>query len=216
VFIGFIDEDGGGSGLQVNLKGPFCFLGMTFLDKKCGCRNSYEVSVGSCITNPFVFLSYPALLLSYKDPMCLLHSRNREVVQYFCHFVPFFQDVMIEIIEANFHLGSRVDTGVLCLSYSGGHVWTGIGEGDRNTKKIHRKAAWRAKKNKIKMLKENGQFTVDGKEIEWTATSYCKKLYSKDPNVCPIKLLELLPAARRDYAGVERRLLSHFLGPRNL
>jgi hypothetical protein len=34
VFIGFIDEDGDGSGLQVNLKGPFCFLGMTFLDKK--------------------------------------------------------------------------------------------------------------------------------------------------------------------------------------
>jgi hypothetical protein len=92
VFIGFIDEDGDGSGLQVNLKGPFCFLGMTFLDKKCGCRNSCEVSVGSCITNPFVFLSYPALLLSYKDPMCLLHSRNREVVQYFCHFAPSFQE----------------------------------------------------------------------------------------------------------------------------
>jgi hypothetical protein len=31
-------------------------------------------------------------------------------------------------------------------------------------KKIHRKAAWRAKRNKIKMLKkENGQFTVDGR-----------------------------------------------------
>lgn len=66
-------------------------------------------------------------------------------------------------------------------------------EGDRNTKFFQRKAAWRAKKNKVKKLqKANGQFTQDKKEMETMTTEYFKELYKEDTAVCPDELLDII------------------------
>jgi hypothetical protein len=66
-------------------------------------------------------------------------------------------------------------------------------EGDRNTKFFHKKAAGRAKKNKIKHLrKEDGQYTKDRKEMCDMASTFFQQLYRADPLVCPQELLQLV------------------------
>jgi hypothetical protein len=55
-------------------------------------------------------------------------------------------------------------------------------DGDRNTKYFHKKAAGRAKKNKIKHLrKDNGEVTKDKTEMEIMARNFFKELYQADP-----------------------------------
>jgi hypothetical protein len=55
-------------------------------------------------------------------------------------------------------------------------------EGDRNTKYFHRKAVWRARKNKIRRLKkEDGQWTDCKEEMESMATSFFQNMYTADP-----------------------------------
>jgi hypothetical protein len=66
-------------------------------------------------------------------------------------------------------------------------------EGDRNTKFFHRKAASRAKKNKIKLLKKgNGEVTKEKKEMESMARDFFQQLYKADLNVQPEGLLHLI------------------------
>jgi hypothetical protein len=62
-------------------------------------------------------------------------------------------------------------------------VW--LKEGDRNTKFFHSKDDDRAKKNKIKLLKqENGQVIKD-REEESLARSFFSELFKADPGVQP-------------------------------
>jgi hypothetical protein len=50
---------------------------------------------------------------------------------------------------------------------------TWLREGDHNTKYFHRKAMWRAKKNRIKrLLKEDGSWCTDETEMRGMAASY--------------------------------------------
>jgi hypothetical protein len=59
---------------------------------------------------------------------------------------------------------------------------TWLKEGDRNTKYFHRKAAGRAKQNKIKQLKkDDGQLTNNTPEMADMMRSFFIKLYSADP-----------------------------------
>ena len=66
-------------------------------------------------------------------------------------------------------------------------------EGDRNTSFFHRKAAWRAKKNKIRRLKaEDGRYIENKKEMEEMATTFFKNLYTRDETICPEPLLDMI------------------------
>ena len=66
-------------------------------------------------------------------------------------------------------------------------------EGDRNTNFFHRKAAWRAKKNKIRRLKaEDGRYIENKKEMEEMATTFFKNLYTRDETICPEPLLDMI------------------------
>jgi hypothetical protein len=66
-------------------------------------------------------------------------------------------------------------------------------EGDRNTKYFHRKAAGRAKKNKIKSLrKTDGQVTKQKDEMETMACDFFKELYMADPMVQAQEVLNLM------------------------
>nr|XP_051228987.1 uncharacterized protein LOC127346758 [Lolium perenne] len=58
--------------------------------------------------------------------------------------------------------------------------------GDRNTSYFHRKATWRAKKNKITELVNNkGVITQDDKEMNTIATEFFMELYKVDNTVQP-------------------------------
>jgi hypothetical protein len=65
-------------------------------------------------------------------------------------------------------------------------------KGDRNTNYFHRKAAGRAKNNKVNMLRrEDGQVTRDRKEIEALTTNFFKELYTADSTVQPDQVIDL-------------------------
>jgi hypothetical protein len=65
--------------------------------------------------------------------------------------------------------------------------------GDQNTRYFHRKATWRAKKNKIRILKtEEGQTVVKQNELETLANDYFTKMYTKDMLVAPELIEELI------------------------
>jgi hypothetical protein len=56
--------------------------------------------------------------------------------------------------------------------------------GDRNTSYFHRKATWRAKKNKIDKLKDdNGNEITKESDLQNLTTAYFKDLYKKDDSV---------------------------------
>jgi hypothetical protein len=65
-------------------------------------------------------------------------------------------------------------------------------EGDRNTRFFHQKAVWRARKNKVKKLKDDqGVWQDEPKEMERMTNSYFKDLFTRDPSiddseVCPL------------------------------
>ncbi|XP_073355415.1 uncharacterized protein [Aegilops tauschii subsp. strangulata] len=64
-------------------------------------------------------------------------------------------------------------------------------EGDRNTKFFHRKAIWRAKKNKISKLQANGNWIFSSAELESMATAYFQNLFTRDPNLNPEEIVAL-------------------------
>jgi len=66
-------------------------------------------------------------------------------------------------------------------------------EGDRNTKKFHRQAQWRARKNNIKRLKkEDGNWSSDQKEMQGMAVDYFSHLFTKNEQVDPQVIVNLL------------------------
>jgi hypothetical protein len=61
---------------------------------------------------------------------------------------------------------------------------TWLKEGDRNTKFFHQRAVWRARKNKIKKLKDDdGVWQEVPTDMERMATSYFQQLFTKDPSL---------------------------------
>jgi hypothetical protein len=55
-------------------------------------------------------------------------------------------------------------------------------EGDRNTKFFHQRAAWRARKNRIRKLRrESGEWVHDHANMKEMVNDYFQNLYSKDP-----------------------------------
>lgn len=66
-------------------------------------------------------------------------------------------------------------------------------EGDRNTRFFHQKAVWRARKNKIKKLKDDeGVWKEVPCTMERMATSYFKELFTRDPSLTPDNLLSMI------------------------
>jgi hypothetical protein len=59
-------------------------------------------------------------------------------------------------------------------------------EGDNNTKYFHRKASWRAKKNRILSIEDNnGQMVTDDNQIGKITNGFFTSLFTKDPSVLP-------------------------------
>jgi len=68
-------------------------------------------------------------------------------------------------------------------------------EGDRNTRYFHRKARWRAKKNRIRKLKrEDGSWCANQEEMKGMASQYFSDLFSKDMSINPDDLTNLFDA----------------------
>jgi hypothetical protein len=64
---------------------------------------------------------------------------------------------------------------------------------NRNTKFFHRKAAGRAKKNKITRLRtDDGRITKNKKEMGSMTMDFFQQLYTQDLIVCPQELLQLV------------------------
>jgi hypothetical protein len=65
-------------------------------------------------------------------------------------------------------------------------------EGDRNTRFFHQKAVWRARRNKIKKLKDlDGAWKDSPSDMERMANSYFQELFTRDPTLQPDALLNL-------------------------
>ena len=65
--------------------------------------------------------------------------------------------------------------------------------GDRNTKKFHRKATWRAKKNNISAIKRrDGSLSQDMDEIKGITNDFFKNLYSCVYVVNPSRIISLM------------------------
>jgi hypothetical protein len=66
-------------------------------------------------------------------------------------------------------------------------------EGDRNTRFFHNKAVWRAKKNRIKSLKDQDGVVQDvPSEMERMACSYFQSVYTRDPTLEPFPVVNLI------------------------
>lgn len=72
------------------------------------------------------------------------------------------------------------------------HV-TWLTEGERNTKYLHRRAVWRARRNYIQRLKkEDGSWCSAPSDMERMASSYFKEVYTKDPTLQPEAVLDCI------------------------
>jgi hypothetical protein len=70
---------------------------------------------------------------------------------------------------------------------------TWLKHGDQNTRYFHRKATWRAKKNKIRKLKkDDGSIVQTQTELENLANDYFRNMYTKDTLVAPELIEELI------------------------
>jgi hypothetical protein len=68
----------------------------------------------------------------------------------------------------------------------------GLREGDRNTRFFHSKAIWRARKNRIKKLKdEEGAYQTDQGTMGRLATKYFRELFTADETIDPEPVLRL-------------------------
>jgi hypothetical protein len=65
-------------------------------------------------------------------------------------------------------------------------------KGDRNTKFFHQKAVWRARKNRVKSLKDvNGVVQNTPTEMERMANSYFQSVYTRDPTIVTQPVVDL-------------------------
>ncbi|KAM0911782.1 hypothetical protein ACQ4PT_013257 [Festuca glaucescens] len=70
---------------------------------------------------------------------------------------------------------------------------TWLKEGDRNTRFFHQNAVWRARKNKIKKLKDtDGTWRDAPTDMERMARSYFQELFTCDPSLSADELLSLI------------------------
>jgi hypothetical protein len=68
-------------------------------------------------------------------------------------------------------------------------------EGDKNTRFFRQKAVWRARRNKIKNLKDNeGVWKEAPTEMERLATSYFKELFTHEPSLNANGFVDLIQA----------------------
>jgi hypothetical protein len=68
-------------------------------------------------------------------------------------------------------------------------------EGNKNTGYFHRQAVWRARKNRIKKLKDaDGNWQEDPQALKHMTTDFLKNLYQANPGVVLAKLLNLTEA----------------------
>jgi hypothetical protein len=66
-------------------------------------------------------------------------------------------------------------------------------EGDQNTSYFHKQAVWRARKIKIKKLKDQeGNWCDDPRQMQRMASEFFSDLYTADPNVVPDELINLI------------------------
>jgi hypothetical protein len=66
-------------------------------------------------------------------------------------------------------------------------------EGDRNTRFFHQTAVWRARKNKIKKLKDSeGIWKDEPPDMERMATAYFQDLFTRDPSLKADQLLAMI------------------------
>ena len=74
---------------------------------------------------------------------------------------------------------------------------TWLKEGDRNTRFFHQKAVWRARKNKIRKLKDaEGVWQETPSDMERMASSYFQEIFTRDPSLSPDNLLSLIQIGR--------------------
>lgn len=70
---------------------------------------------------------------------------------------------------------------------------TWLKEGERNTKYLHRRAVWRARRNLIQRLrKDDGSWCSVPTDMERMAASYFKEVYTKDPTLTPEVVLDCI------------------------
>lgn len=68
---------------------------------------------------------------------------------------------------------------------------TWLKEGKRDTKYIHRRVVWRARRNYIQRLrKDDGTWCSTPSDMELMATSYFKEVYTKDPTLSRGEVLD--------------------------
>jgi hypothetical protein len=66
-------------------------------------------------------------------------------------------------------------------------------EGDRNTKHFHRKAVWRARKNKVKLIiDDNGMTHTDQGNMGQLFLNHFQNLFTADASIDPMPVLNLL------------------------
>ena len=81
---------------------------------------------------------------------------------------------------------------------------TWLKEGDRNTKFFHRKAQWRAKKNRInKLKKEDGNWCHDQQEMQGMAVDYFQHLFTENATINLQDIIDLIEPAVKAQANAD-------------
>lgn len=66
-------------------------------------------------------------------------------------------------------------------------------EGERNTKYLHRRVVWRARRDHIqRLLKEDASWRNVPSDMERMANSYFKEIFTKDPTLTPDVVLDCI------------------------
>lgn len=82
-------------------------------------------------------------------------------------------------------------------------------EGDRNTNFFHRKAVWRARKNRINSLvDESGEVQKESTKMADMVTDYFTKPFTADPSLCADPIINLLDTRLTD--GMNDKLCAEF------
>jgi hypothetical protein len=77
-------------------------------------------------------------------------------------------------------------------------------EGDRNTRFFHQKAVWRARRNKIKKLRDDaGNWNDVPSDMERMASSYFKELFTRDPSLHANELVNLMQEKDTEQMNVD-------------